>query len=115
MNGKLATVGLSLLLVAVATLMMAAGKPSTDAPATSTIADAHPVTGTPFRIGTDSLGAYRNGINSVISRVQGIGDWELDTKASSLRKIRLDFGDPVAGTSPNPPFQAANVPARFIS
>jgi hypothetical protein len=115
MNCKLIAALLSALLIGGIMLILGAGKPSSDAPATSTIGDAHPVTGIPYRIGSDSLGAYRNGVDSVISRVQGIGDWELDTKSSSLRRVRIDFGDPVAGTSGNAPFGAANVPTRFIS
>jgi hypothetical protein len=39
----------------------------------------------------------------------------LDTKPSPLRTARIDLGDPVMGSGANPPFQAANVPVRFIS
>ncbi len=93
-----------------------AAKPTPNAPATSTIADTDPVAGTVFRIGSDSLGAYRNSVDSVVSIVQGpLGNWELDTKASPLRKARIDLGDPVLNSGANPPFQAANVPVRFIS
>ncbi len=92
-----------------------AAKPSSDTPATSTIADIDPVSGSVLRIGSDSLGNYRNNVDSASSIVQGIGNWVLDTKPSQLRKIRVDFGDPVAGTGANPPFQSAFVPARFIS
>jgi hypothetical protein len=92
-----------------------AGKPLSDANATSTLVDVDTVSGFPFRIGSDGLGVYKQGINSVDSIVQGIGDWELDTKSSALRRVRIDFGDPVAGTGANPPFQSAMVPTRFIS
>jgi len=92
-----------------------AQKPSNDAPATSTIADIDPVSGNVYRVGSDSLGAYQNGVDSVSSIVQGIGNWVLDTKPSPLRRIRVDLGDPVPGTGANPPFQSAVVPLRFIS
>ncbi|MFN2502578.1 MAG: hypothetical protein ABR530_11295 [Pyrinomonadaceae bacterium] len=92
-----------------------AAKPSGNTPATSTIGDADPVSGTVYRVGSDSLGTYRNGVDSVESIVQGIGNWELDTKPSPLRRVRVDLGDPVPGSGANPPFQAAVVPLRFIS
>jgi len=92
-----------------------AGKPPSDAPATTTIRDIDENTGLVNRIGNDSLGPYVNGADSVSSVVQGIGDWVLDTKPSATRRVRIDLGDPVAGSGPNPPFQSANVPARFIS
>src|SRR5687768_5021687 len=95
--------------------LTAAGKPPSDAPATTTIGDIDPVNSIPYRLGSDSLGQYKNGLNSVSSIVQGIGNWVLDTKNSQLRKVRVDFGDPVIGSGANPPFQADVVPVRFIS
>lgn len=93
----------------------AAAPPSKDTPATSTIADIDPVSGTVFRVGNDGLGNYRNGVDSVVSVVQGIGNWEMDTNPSPLRRVRIDLGDPVPNSGANPPFQAAFVPLRFIS
>lgn len=90
-------------------------KPSSDTPATSTILDVDPVNGTVFKIGNDSLGPYRNNVDSVVSIVQGIGNWVMDTNPSPLRRVRLDFSDPVPNTGANPPFQTAFVPLRFIS
>ena len=104
---------LTFTLVVFATVLLA--KPATNAPATSTIANSDPNTGTIFRIGNDSLGSYFDSVNSVKSDIQAIGDWELDLKASSLRKARVDLGDPVIGSDPNPPFQAAFLAVRFIS
>lgn len=92
-----------------------AAAPVRDAPATSSIADQDRVSGTVYRIGGDSLGSYRNGVDSVVSIVQSIGDWELDTKSSNLRKVRIDLGDQVPGSGPAPPFQSAVLPTRFIS
>lgn len=90
-----------------------AAPPVRDAPATSTLNDFF---GSQLnRIGNDSLGPYLNGTNSVSSIVQGIGNWVLDTKPSSVRRVRIDLGDPVIGSGANPPFQAASVPVRFIS
>jgi hypothetical protein len=115
MNRKLSVVCLSVLLVAGTILVVGAGKPIQDANATSTIQDTDTTSGLPFRIGSDGLGVYKQGVNSVASVIQGIGDWELDTKTSSLRRVRIDFGDPVIGSGANPPFQSAMVPTRFIS
>lgn len=92
-----------------------AAKPGSDTPATTTVADIDPVAGTIYSLGSDSLGSYFNGVDSVSSIVQGIGDWVLDTKSSTTRKVRVDFGDPVIGSGANAPFAAAVVPVRFIS
>lgn len=54
-------------------------------------------------------------MNSVSSIVQGIGNWVLDTKNSTFRKVRIDLGDPVPNTGGAAPFQAAVLPVRFIS
>jgi hypothetical protein len=101
------------LAAAIVILFTGAKKPGGDTPATSTINDF--LDGVPTRIGNDALGSYKNGVNSVVSIVQGIGNWELDAIASPLRKIRVDLGDPVIGSGANPPFSAANVNFRFIS
>ncbi len=95
--------------------IIGAAKPPTNPPATSTIADLDANTGTVFKIGNDSLGPYRNDVDSVVSVVQNIGNWEMDTNPSILRRVRLDLGDPVPNSGANPPFQAAFVPLRFIS
>ena len=92
-----------------------AAPPVKDAPATSTVLDIDPEIGAPYRIGSDSLGVYHNGADSVSSIVQAIGNWVLDTKPSSLRKVRIDFGDPVPNSGAAAPFLAATVPVRFIS
>ena len=92
-----------------------AAPPVRDAPATSTIANNDPVSNALLRIGPDIYGPYYNGVDSVSSIVQGIGNWVLDTKPSPLRKIRVDLGDPVPNSGANPPFQSAFVPVRFIS
>ena len=88
---------------------------TTNTPVTSTIQDADQ-NFVPFRIQSDLLGSYKNNSNSVISQIQGIGDWELDMLASPTRRIFVDFGDPVAGNDPSkpPPFSTAYVPARFL-
>jgi hypothetical protein len=95
------------------TLGSAAKKPASDTPATSTLNDL--MDGYPTRIGNDGLGTYRNRVDSVSSILQGIGDWILDTKPSPLRKVRIDFGDPVTGSGANAPFIASMIPVRFIS
>lgn len=96
--------------------MASAQKPpkgDSNVPATTAIFDAAADT-SPYRIQSDQLGSYSNGVNSVVSIIQGIGDWELDTKASPVRRVYIDFGDP-ASAGAAAPFGSAWVPTRFIS
>src|SRR4029077_20484318 len=86
-----------------------------DAPATTLIGDYDSQTGIPFRISSDYLGQYDNGVNSVSSIVQAIGNGVLDTKPSPVRRVWVDLSEPIAGSGANPPFQTASVPVRFIS
>jgi hypothetical protein len=72
----------------------------------------------PFSIHSDLLGDYKNGVDSVVSRIQSIGDWELDMLGSPSRRIFVDFAEPVPNSNPNnlpPPFSNAYVPARFLA
>lgn len=86
----------------------------TDVPATSNLNDSD-AAGTFFGIRSDGLGSYRNGINSVESIIQAIGDWEMDAKLSGTRRVYIDFGDPVVPGDTSAPFSSALVPTRFIS
>lgn len=72
----------------------------------------------PFRIQSDNLnlGVYRNGADSVVSRIQAIGDWELDMLSSSVRRVSINFGDPVNPSDPiNGAPPSANYPVRFLA
>lgn len=99
-----------------------------DVPVSSTIQNADPnnvdpVTGLAkdYRIKSDGRGVYLNKVDSVVSIIQGIGDWELNTQSSSVRKVFVDLRDPVldsmlnGGQTPNAPFQTTTAPTRFIS
>ena len=88
--------------------------PARDTPATTTFQSSDG-SGTFFRIQSDGLGSYRNGIDSVSSVIQAIGDWQIDTKSSTLRKAYIDFGDPVNPGDATAPFSSAQVPFRLIS
>ena len=68
-----------------------------------------------LRIGDDGLGSYQNGLNNVESIIQGIGDWVLNTRNSTVRKVYIEFGDPVSANEPAAPFASALRPARMIS
>src|SRR5262245_36508236 len=58
-----------------------------------------------YRIQGDQLGAYRDGVDSVVSQFQGNGnDYELSTLDSPARKLLFDFRDP-ATVGAAPPFQ----------
>ena len=108
---------LVLLFIAVGTAVGQGGKPAkgdTDVSATSTINNSD-ASGNFFRIQSDGLGSYRNGVDSVQSIVQGIGDREMDAKASGVRRVYVDFGDPVVPGDTSAPFSSAFVPTRFIS
>lgn len=83
-------------------------KGDSDIPVISTIDDSD---GT-FRIRSDGMGAYTNGSFNVQSIIQGIGDWVLDTKPSTVRRVYVDFGDPAGGAAP---FAGGMVPGRFIT
>jgi hypothetical protein len=96
------------------------GKPpgNADTPVTSLINDAD-TGGTAYRLRSDGLGVYTN-VDSVESIIQGIGDWELNTKPSAVRNVSIDLSDPVpvqpAGQTAAPPFNGPlAVPFRFIS
>jgi len=87
------------------------GKPprgDSDIPVISSIDDSD---GT-FRIRSDGMGAYTNGSFNAESIIQGIGDWVLNTKTSTVRRVYVDFGDSSGGTAP---FAASFVPGRFIT
>jgi len=73
-----------------------------------------------YRWQSDLLGDYTNGVDGVVSRLQGgsigtgAGDWEMDTVGSTVRKVMVDLREPMDGTA-NPPFAFASVSARYIS
>jgi hypothetical protein len=55
---------------------------------------------TTFDIGSDELGPYLNGTtDSVVSRIQSIGDWELNMLNSPTRTAYINFG--TAPVAPN--------------
>ena len=94
------------LLVFSANLSVQNAGPVRDIPVTSVIYN-NDSNGIPYRIQSDSLGSYKNGVGSVVSIVQGIGNWELDLLNSTTRKIFVDLGDPVPNSNPNhTPFTA---------
>ena len=90
------------------------GKVNNSASVTSQVedfdADTSPVT---LRIQSDGLGPYQNGVSGVLSQLQTGGDWELNLQ-DSTRSVRIDLTQPTAAGA-MPPFQSANVAARFIT
>lgn len=72
-----------------------------------------------YRLQSDGLGDYVNGVDNVVSHLQagtlgtGAGDWEMVTADSTVRKISIDLREP-ADAAANPPFEYATLPARFI-
>ena len=102
-----------LIVLSSATAAQKPPKGDSNVPATTTVFDAAADT-SPYRIQSDQLGTYANGIDSVVSIIQGIGDWEMDAKSSSVRRVFIDFGDP-ASSGAEAPFGSAWVPTRFIS
>jgi len=65
-----------------------------------------------YRIQSDLLGVYQNGVDSVVSVLQTGGDWQLDALASPIRSVLLDFRDPVASSNATPPFSTAQTRAK---
>lgn len=72
-----------------------------------------------YRLQSDLLGDYYNGVDQVVSHLQGgqvgsgAGDWELVTSDSNFRKLTLDLREPY-DASANPPFAYMALPARII-
>jgi hypothetical protein len=69
---------------------------------TATIADADPSIAPSLQIKSDGAGTYKNS-NSLISIIQAIGDWEVDSynPKGTTRTVYLDFSRPIAGSGPN--------------
>lgn len=116
----------SLLLIAAVCLItgysrgdIAQGRKVTATSVTTTIQGLGPDAVPTYRLQSDQLGSYKNGVDSVISNIQAtFGDWELDTKSSLARTVFLDFRDLVPGSNPNqlpPPFLYGTAHARLIS
>lgn len=86
-------------------------KPNPNTPVISTIQDDD---SNIYNIRSDLMGSYQNGVNSVVSQIQGIGDWELDMLSSPNRTVNVNFDQPVASGNPAPPANAF-YPVRFIT
>jgi hypothetical protein len=71
----------------------------------------------PLSIQSDLLGTYLNGSGSVVSQIQGIGDWELDMLSSATRRANVNFDDLVADSNPNnlPTPMSGYHPVRFLT
>lgn len=80
-----------------------------DTPVTSVIEDADQASN-PFSIRSDLHGPYKNGTSSVVSRIQSIGDWELNMLSSATRRVSIDFGDQVGS-----PLPSSSYPVRFLA
>lgn len=111
---KLALVTLLLALTSV-NITAFAQKPSVNI-VSSTIADAGADT-IPLSIRSDFQGAYLNGSDSVVSQIQGIGDWELNMLGSAVRRVNVNFNDLVPGSNPNnlPTPMSGDHRVRFIT
>jgi hypothetical protein len=72
-----------------------------------------------FRLQSDLLGDYYNGVDRVVSHLQagtigtGAGDWEMYTTDSTVRKVTVDLRE-TYDSSATPPFTYATIPVRFI-
>ena len=91
-------------------------RPPSNVVVTSTIADSD-ANFAPLSLQSDLMGSYQNGVGSVVSQIQGIGDWELDMLASPTRRVNVNFDDLVAGSNPNnlPAPPSGYYPVRFIT
>lgn len=81
---------------------LASAGTGTNTAVTSMIADTDPTIAPAFQIRSDGGGAYKNS-SSLISVIQSIGDWELDSYSvrNSTRMIYLDFSQPLPASGPN--------------
>lgn len=88
-----------------------------DTSVTSTFQDVDQATSLSYTMRSDSGGSYINGTDSVVSIIQGIGDWELDLSSSPSRQVFFDFSSPIPGTNTQnvtPPSSGAYT-VRFLS
>ncbi len=107
----------NLLMLLVATVAFA-GKPTSDLPVTTYLADVD-ATSTAYYVQSDDGGAYQNGVSNVTSILVGNGyngivdgDWRLDKLSSTSRTFRVSFeqanavqpGDPGYQAPANPPY-----------
>jgi hypothetical protein len=67
-----------------------------------------------YRIQSDLLGPYRNRVDSVVSVMQGFGEWQFDALDSS-RSVLFDFRDPVPNSNATSPFSVGRAPAKFVT
>lgn len=105
----------SILLTLTISLMAKTGPQPKAIPVTTTIQDFDSTTGFAYDLRSDSLGFYKNGINSIISEIQPIGDWSMDASSSTSRRVQIDLSDPASTTNSAAPFATASVAARLIS
>ena len=65
------------------------------------------------------MGVYQQGVSSVTSQIQPIGDWELDMFSSSTRKANFVIGSAIPGSNPDPVNRLApasgSYAARFLT
>ena len=112
MNWKISLamiVGLSI------TLAFGAVAPNKAVSVTSTIEGTGPLadpTVFNYRIQSDLLGPYHDGMSSVVSQLQSGGDWQLDGLASATRSVMIDFRDAVPNSNPSPPFSLGQIAAK---
>ena len=118
------------LAICISLTFTALAQKTTDVPVTCIIRDSvdviDPATGVtqaiPMQVQSDGAGPYKNS-KSVISVIQGIGDWLLDTGITirtPTRQVLLDFSQAITGSAPNggnpsAPFVAGLVSPRFRS
>ena len=108
---KIALVTLLLVLTAVNSTIVA--RPPSNVVVTSTIADSDSVF-MPLSIQSDLIGSYLNGTSSVVSQIQGVGDWELDMLNSATRRVNVNFNDFAGGSTLAAPMSGYH-PVRFIT
>ncbi len=116
-DSKMRKITIATLFLALAVFSGAAvGQKQANTIVQSTIADSD-ANFMPLSIQSDLVGTYLNGSSSVVSQVQGIGDWELDMLASPTRRVNVNFDDLVAGSNPNnlPAPMSGYHPVRFIT
>jgi hypothetical protein len=102
------------LIVTVLTLsIVASAQKTSDVIVKSTIADAD-ANFTPLSIQSDLAGTYIHGTASVVSRIQGIGDWEMSTLSSPTRRVYVNFDGRITNPTSDSP-QSGYHPVRFIT